>query len=339
MLRGSRPTVALAASLVVLSGALAACGGGSTPGTGLDFGDRLDAVSVEGEVGAAKIAFEQRMSATGLESETLEEGTGEPLADDDKVFVNYAFGNGFTRTTTIDTFGEDAAATELTVGAEPTAEPASLDDVVKNVLADYIKAGVTRGTRIAITGDTPAFFPGADMTQLGQILASEGIGNDDGLVMVADVMDVEVLSGPEGKQAAPPAWAPALEFDGSAVTGLDFTGVAKPGAKDKLLWAELKQGTGEEVAKGDLVVVDYLGQVHGAAKPFDESYSAKKSPMPTPIGLGAVIPGWDQVLVGKSVGSRIVMRIPPAKGYADQKKPGIPAGSTLYFVADILAAV
>lgn len=339
MLRGSRPTVALAASLVVLSGALAACGGDDAPGTGLDFGNRLEAVSVEGEVGAATIEFDQRMEAGGLEGETLEEGAGAELVVDDKVFVNYAFGNGWTRATTIDTFGEEAAALELTVGAEPVAEPASLDDVLRNVLLDYVEPGVTRGTRIAITGDTPAFFPGADVTQLGQLLATEGIGNDDGLVMVVDVMDVEVLEEPEGEQVAAPAWAPKIEFDKTGPTGLDFAGIAKPAPKDKLLYAVLKEGAGPEVQKGDLLVGNYLGQVHGAATPFDESFSGDKTPLQTPIGLGGVIEGWDQVLVGRTVGSRVIMRIPPAKGYAEQEQPGIPASSTLYFIVDILAAV
>ena len=88
MLRGTRPTAALAASLVVLTGALSACGS-ETPGTGLPFADRLDAVTISGDVGDAKIDFKERMSADEVESETTITGTGEALAKDDKLTKSY----------------------------------------------------------------------------------------------------------------------------------------------------------------------------------------------------------------------------------------------------------
>jgi peptidylprolyl isomerase len=338
VLRGSRPSAALVASLVVLTGALAACGD-STPGTGLDFGDRLEAATVTGDIGAAKIEWKERMEAGALESETLVEGEGEALAKDDEVFVNYAFGNGYTRQTTIDSFGEEAAGFEMTVGAEENAEPASIDDVLSNVLREYVTEGTTKGTRIAVTGDTPAFFPTAETTQLGQLLAVEGIGNEDGLLMVVDVMDVEVLDGPEGEPGKSPGWAPRITATDGVPTALDFSRVDAPDPKAKLLFSVLQEGTGPEVEKGDLVVADYLGQIQSAKKPFDESYSKDKEPLQTGIGLSQVIEGWDEVIVGQKVGSRVIMRIPPAKAYADQEQPNIPKNSTLYFVIDILAAV
>ena len=53
---------------------------------------------------------------------------------------------------------------------------------------------------------------------------------------------------------------------------------------------------------------------------------------------GNVIPGWDKGLVGKTVGSRVLLVVPPADGYADQVQGQIPANSTLVFVVDILDA-
>ncbi|WP_139983378.1 FKBP-type peptidyl-prolyl cis-trans isomerase [Nocardioides litoris] len=338
MLRGSRPTATIVASLV-LSVALAGCGGSATPGTGLPSADRLDAVTVDGGIGAATIDFEERMTAGALEAETTIKGTGPALAQDEKAFVNYAIGNGYTQSTAIDSFGEEAAAVEVTVGAAENPEPASLDDVIANLLREYVKPGVTKGSRIVITGDSPAFFPGLDTTGLGALLAQDGIGNDDGLVMVVDVMDTTVLAGPDGGEGARPAWAPRVVFGGGGIARLDFRGLTKPAADDELVSAELRQGTGEAVQKGDLIVADYIGQVFDGAEPFDSSFGADREPISTPIGLGNVVAGWDEVLVGKKVGSRVIMRIPPAKGYAEQEQPGIPKNSTLYFVVDILAAV
>ena len=99
----------------------------------------------------------------------------------------------------------------------------------------------------------------------------------------------------------------------------------------------LYQGTGDDVAENDLIVVNYLGQVYDAAKAFDKSYG--RGTLSTVVGQGAVIQGWDDALVGVKVGSRVMLQIPPNLGYGkDGQGEDIPGGSTLYFVIDVLAA-
>ena len=58
------------------------------------------------------------------------------------------------------------------------------------------------------------------------------------------------------------------------------------------------------------------------------------------IGTGAVVKGWDQALVGRAVGSRVLLSIPPDLGYGEEgnKDAGIKGTDTLYFLVDILAA-
>ena len=92
------------------------------------------------------------------------------------------------------------------------------------------------------------------------------------------------------------------------------------------------------VKSGQSITVDYLGQVYGGKKPFDESFS--KEPASFAIGTGAVIPGWDKTLVGAKVGSRMLLAIPPEEGYgaAGKEDAGIKGTDTLYFVVDILSA-
>ena len=70
---------------------------------------------------------------------------------------------------------------------------------------------------------------------------------------------------------------------------------------------------------------------------FDSSWT-RKSPATFGIGTGNVIPGWDKGLVGKKVGSRVLLVVPPADGYGDRAQAKIPANSTLVFVVDILDA-
>jgi peptidylprolyl isomerase len=99
----------------------------------------------------------------------------------------------------------------------------------------------------------------------------------------------------------------------------------------------LSTGDGDVVAKNDLLVVDYLGQIWNG-KVFDNSFD-RKTPYGTPIGAGMVIKGWDDALVGKKVGSRVLIVVPPASGYgtSGNTDAGIKGTDTLAFVIDIVA--
>ncbi len=101
----------------------------------------------------------------------------------------------------------------------------------------------------------------------------------------------------------------------------------------------LTAGTGPTVAKGDLLVVHYLGETWRDGKVFDQSYE-RGEPAQFPIGVGQVIPGWDEKLVGQTVGSRVLLVLPPDKGYGASGNPdaGIQGTDTLVFVVDILRA-
>ena len=90
------------------------------------------------------------------------------------------------------------------------------------------------------------------------------------------------------------------------------------------------------VEQGQTITADYFGQLADQDAPFDESYSGE--PFQAPIGVGSLIPGWDQGLVGVPVGSRLVMSIPADLGYGESGSGPIPGGATLYFVIDIIDA-
>ncbi len=98
----------------------------------------------------------------------------------------------------------------------------------------------------------------------------------------------------------------------------------------------LVEGDGPEIAAGDNIVVHYLGQSWGGSV-FDNSYD-RGATIDFPIGIGAVIGGWDQGLPGKKLGSRILLSIPPELGYGQRGIPqaGIAGGATLVFVIDLV---
>lgn len=111
------------------------------------------------------------------------------------------------------------------------------------------------------------------------------------------------------------------------------------GTPPKSLRSEvLVRGSGSPVAKGDLLVANYTGQIW-RGKVFDSSFS-RKEPIAVPIGVGQVIPGWDKTLVGADVGSRLLLVIPPADGYGStgNKQAGITGKDTIVFVVDIVGA-
>ncbi len=54
-------------------------------------------------------------------------------------------------------------------------------------------------------------------------------------------------------------------------------------------------------------------------KVFDSTWT-KKTTATFPIGRGQVISGWDKGLVGKTVGSQILLVIPPDEGYGAEGK-------------------
>nr|WP_202886531.1 FKBP-type peptidyl-prolyl cis-trans isomerase [Kribbella sandramycini] len=114
----------------------------------------------------------------------------------------------------------------------------------------------------------------------------------------------------------------------------------REGDPDKALVTEvLKEGDGPEVKKGELLTANYLGQIWRDGKVFDNSYD-RGAPSSFPIGVGGVIGGWDEGLVGKKIGSRILLSIPSDKGYKEKgnEQAGIKGDDTLIFVVDLVGS-
>jgi peptidylprolyl isomerase len=101
----------------------------------------------------------------------------------------------------------------------------------------------------------------------------------------------------------------------------------------------LIKGTGPVVQSGQDIAVQYTGVIWRTGEVFDSSWSSK-TPLTTVIGSGQVIKGWDTGLVGQTVGSRVMLVIPPADAYgsAGSSQVGINGTDTLVFAVDILAA-
>jgi peptidylprolyl isomerase len=104
---------------------------------------------------------------------------------------------------------------------------------------------------------------------------------------------------------------------------------------DGLQMQDLTVGTGQEVKSGDTVTVNYLGTLENGTK-FDSSYD-RNQPFTTQIGVGQVIKGWDEGIVGMKVGGKRKLIIPPALGYGSQATGSIPPNSILVFEIELLS--
>ena len=125
---------------------------------------------------------------------------------------------------------------------------------------------------------------------------------------------------------------------GAAGKGPTIT-IPKTAAPKTLQVKTLIKGTGPVVKKGNYIVVQYTGVNYRTGKVFDSSWS-RSEPWATVIGEGQVIKGWDTGLVGQTVGSRVLLVIPPADGYGKtgSSSAGIKGTDTLVFAIDILSA-
>ena len=101
----------------------------------------------------------------------------------------------------------------------------------------------------------------------------------------------------------------------------------------KLQITDEKIGTGAAVKKGDTVEINYVGTLTNGTK-FDATPAGK--PFETQIGVGQVIKGWDEGVIGMKVGGKRKLVIPPSLGYGSQANGAIPANSTLIFQLELV---
>ncbi|HEY8680050.1 MAG TPA: FKBP-type peptidyl-prolyl cis-trans isomerase [Candidatus Dormibacteraeota bacterium] len=104
---------------------------------------------------------------------------------------------------------------------------------------------------------------------------------------------------------------------------------------DGLRYIDIAAGTGAKPGKGDSITVQYTGWLSNGTK-FDSSRDTG-TPATFQIGVGAVIPGWDEAVITMKLGGKRKLILPPALGYgAAGSPPTIPANSTLVFVVELL---
>ncbi|MDP9233140.1 MAG: FKBP-type peptidyl-prolyl cis-trans isomerase [Actinomycetota bacterium] len=141
--------------------------------------------------------------------------------------------------------------------------------------------------------------------------------------------------GANGLGAAPPTPSPTAIPTAAAVTTPCTQGQTKiiPGGERV---NDSKCGTGAEATRGSSIKVKYVGKL-SSGKVFDSSAKHGGKPYSTRIGVGAVIPGWDEGVPGMRVGGVRNLLIPPALAYGSSGAGSIPPNATIEFTIKLLA--
>jgi len=318
-----RKASALIVTAGVLVASLTAC---STPGVTADdctppvtAGPASELLSVTGAFGAKPVVdFPTPIKTATTQLNVVVPGEGTPVAEGQKVTVDLSVYNGTTGAVVQESPYDGTSQASLVVN----------DQTIKGLSESLLCAQV--GSRLAVTvAPEDAFGPQGGNADLG-------IAATDTLVFVIDVVK-SYLTRADGADQPSVNGMPGVVLAENGAPGITIPSGAAP---TDLKVAVLKKGDGATVKEGDPVTVAYTGVAWASKEVFDSSWTNG-----APASLiaadgskvqGGVIPGFAEAMIGQPVGSQVLAVIPPDQGYGDQAVQGIPAGSTLVFVVDIL---
>ncbi len=273
--------------------------------------DNLDAITVTGErLKAPKVTFKKPFVIDQTRVKVLKQGDGAKALADGWVEIHYYGVDGRSGGVFDESFSRKQTA------VFPLAQ----------VVPGFSKGltGQRAGSRVLIG------IPGSEGYDSRGGSASVGIEVGDTLVFVVDIVSVS-LAGPEGKAVTPPAGLPAVS-KGTGKPTVTIPAGQKP--PSTMVAQTLIQGTGRKVAKNDTIVAHYLTVSWKTGQVVQDTFAT-----PDSGELSATIPGWKKGLVGKRVGSRVLLVLPPAYGYPKgSNNPPIEAGDTVVHVVDLLFA-
>jgi peptidylprolyl isomerase len=259
------------------------------------------------------LTFDQPYEVDETTVRTIEEGDGEPIEDGAVISFDFLLVNGRDGTELSTSYGSQPA--------ELTFEESLMAGIYKGL--DGVPAG-----SIVLVAIAPDDGLGED--------PSQGVLDTDTLLLYVEVHTVVVpLERAEGTAVEPVPGLPTVELADNGEPTITMPDGDPPA---ELVAQSLIEGEGDVVEAGQAITVHYTGALYSDGSVFDSSWESG-APHTFDIGTGAVIPGWDEGLVGKPVGSQVLLVVPPDMGYPDGSADGsIPKGATIVFVVDILAA-
>lgn len=270
----------------------------------------LSGIKVTGEYGKTPtVTFAKPFTLGATQTRVIKQGNGRKIAASGIVKVNYYGVNGRDGKVFDESFSKGAPA------------EFAIDQVIPGFKNGLL--GQEVGSRVLIG------IPGKDGYDSRGGTPDGSIKAGDTILFVVDIIDTSYETA-TGTAVTPKAGLPTVTFaDGKA-------SIAIPdGDPPKTLQVQtLIKGAGAKVTKSSTILVKYTGVSWKTKKVIEENWTTGES-----TTLGALIPGWQQGLPGQTVGSRVLLVIPPGLAYPNgHNRPKVDPGDTLVYSIDILYA-
>ncbi|MBW3083233.1 FKBP-type peptidyl-prolyl cis-trans isomerase [Bifidobacterium phasiani] len=294
--------IAACCSLALCCG-LAACGDSNASDSKLDDVNQIPGLTAEGEPGEKPtISFHAPMTVEDGAYAILQKGNGDAVEIGDRVCAQYVAVNTQDGSEMLSTWEDDTPDCSILV---------TQDNIDSSALYELIAR-----QRINAT-----FAVGVNDSDASYIMA---------LTLVSKSQDYTRATGEP--VADVPADLPIVTLDEDGKPSIDMNG---QGDVDELVVQPLIKGDGAVVESDDTVRAHYTGWLLDGTQ-FDSSWDRGE---PSDFALSDVIAGWQEGLAGQTVGSQVLLVVPPDKGYGSSGSGDtIPGDATLVFVVDILAA-
>ncbi|MBI0071372.1 MULTISPECIES: FKBP-type peptidyl-prolyl cis-trans isomerase [Bifidobacterium] len=302
---GSKRLLGAMTALALCLG-LSACGGKSDGGS--RSGDTMQGVSASGKLGSKPdISFKTPFKVENQTHQVIQKGDGEVIRDGDRVCTRSLALDAKTGKVINSTW--DQSSPECSIVISKKSIPAYYDTF----------KGLKVNSTVAV---------GIDESGSGSSKATESY-----IMALTFVSRSKNLTRAQGQKVTDlPSDLPKISLDDKGKPSLDLNGYQPKGG---LVVQPLIKGKGAKVGQHQSVSANYTGWLASDGKQFDSSWDRGQA---SDFSLDQVVKGWQQGLAGQTVGSQVLLVVPPDLGYGSQQQQKIPANSTLIFVVDILAA-
>jgi FKBP-type peptidyl-prolyl cis-trans isomerase len=314
-----RRFLALIAIPLLACAVLAGCGSSKSSSASASASTgSSSSVTASGLFGKApKVTIPKAKPGSKLQVKTVIQGTGTTLTKADALAANFVlyFWAGTSSSLKANTFTSNPTVIggAMLPGLETALIGKKVGSRVLAVIPPAQGYGVTGNTQLGITGTTTLVFVIDVLKSYPDLASATGTQESNG---GGNLPTVTAKAGS----------APTMTFPSSS-------------PPSGLVVKTLVKGSGAKIVKGDYVIAQYTGYIWRTKKVFGSSWSSG-SPFGFVVGASPeqVIPGWDAGLVGQTVGSRVLLSIPPKEGYgsAGASQAGIKGTDTLAFAVDII---
>jgi peptidylprolyl isomerase len=253
-------------------------------------------VVVRGEAAAAPtLEYETPLVVDEAVVEVIWEGTGPRVVDGQPILVNYYAEHG-----------EDGSVINETYSTEPKPYLLTAEELGVDIYSAL--SGKRVGSRVLH-------------------VAPAGPGETSATVAVFDLLATRA----SGEEVPPREGLPVVTLSSRGVPTVELPEGPPP---TELQVQPLIRGSGVQVMAGQVITVQFLGVTWEGVE-VDSTWGPGELPVAFPIGVGSVIAGWDEGLIEQTVGSQVLLVVPPHLGWGGSQHEF--ADQTLVFVVDILA--